>query len=426
MKKVLIISEVYKSGGSGNATKQIANFFENEKIEFKLLVPYLTENKKNVISYYSFFSYKKYQIFKLILRILTFIISKNKYYFLNNIFNISLYSINGIKKKIKDFNPDYVLILWYEYILNYKTILQIKSELNVKIIIFPFDMFPFTGGCRYSQSCNNFLRNCKNCPAVYLNSIPNKQFLINKNLIKEINPIYMFPSEYSMNFALQTKIFDKNTTRFIFYYPVERKATHNNDLCISSNIKMISKQINKNKYKNIIFFGSQDGNEWRKGMHNLKYLINVYKKKFPENYKKSLFIGMGKNLENIFHLEKKDRNLIIFNFLELKEYNILLDLSDIVIIPSLQEWSSLMLSEAFYKKKIIIGFNTGSSKEYITHGINGFILDPYNSSNFSKTLNFLFKQKKIFKKKKFNQLDIQKKKNIRVKNNEILSYLNIK
>ena len=287
-------------------------------------------------------------------------------------------------------------------------------------------LFPFTGGCRYSQSCNNFLRNCENCPAVYLNSIPNKQFLINKNLIKEINPTYMFPSEYSMNFALQTKIFDKDTSRFIFYYPVVNKADHNNDLSISSNIKMISKQIRKNKYKNIIFFGSQDGNEWRKGMHNLKYLINVYKKKFPENYNKSLFIGMGKNLENIFHLEKKDRNFLTFNFLELKEYNAILDLSNIVIIPSLQEWSSLMLSEAFYKKKTIIGFNTGSSKEYITQGINGFILDAYNSSNFSETLNFLFKQKKIFKKKKYNQLDIQKKNNLRVKNNEILSYLNIK
>ena len=192
MKKILLISEVYKKGGAGNATSEIFKFFQEKKIEFKLLVPFTKIKDENIINYYNFITIIFYKSFKLLNRFLTLIFSKNKNYFFNNIFNFSFFSIKKIKKKIKSFKPDYVMVLWYEYIINHELILKIKNELNVKIIMYPFDMFSFTGGCRYTQSCENYLRSCDNCPATYLTAQSKKIFIKKNIFLKKLIQLYFF------------------------------------------------------------------------------------------------------------------------------------------------------------------------------------------------------------------------------------------
>ena len=115
---------------------------------------------------------------------LSFIFSNNKFYFFNKLTKGCLFSSKKIKNKIKNFNPDIVIILWFEYILNYKEVLKIKNELNCEIIFIPFDMFNFTVGCRYTQSCENFKIQCNNCPALskkFSNFIKNS-FIERKNI----------------------------------------------------------------------------------------------------------------------------------------------------------------------------------------------------------------------------------------------------
>ena len=422
MKKILLISEVYKRGGAGNATSEIFKFFQEKKIEFKLLVPFTEIKDENIISYYNFITIIFYKFFKLLNRFLTLIFSKNKNYFFNNIFNFSFFSIKKIKKKIKSFKPDYVMVLWYEYIINHELILKIKNELNVKIIMYPFDMFSFTGGCRYTQSCENYLRSCVNCPATYLTAQSKKNYYQKKSFFEKIDPIMFFPSRFSLEFALKTKTIKDNDKNFIFYYPVSKK-NKSTSLLENKKINSLKKKIIKNRYKNIIFFGSQNPLEWRKGMYNLNKLIQTYKATFKKNYDQSLFIGLGKNIDKIFSEQKNDDNFITFDFLNHEDYYNILDLSNIVIIPSLQEWSSLMLSEAFFANKILIGFQTGSSKDYIIENLNGFILDAYNASSFCHTMNKLFQKNFLLNDKKLGLLNSYIDKEIKKNNSKIYSYL---
>ena len=425
MRKVLVISEAYKKGGAGNATEEIFQFFKKENINFKLLIPFTKKKEDNIVSYYNNFTNIFYLIFKFLLRGVTLLVSKNKNYFFNNILNISFYRSSKIKKLLKEFKPDYVLILWYEYILNYETILDIKNKFNVNIIIYPFDMYSFTGGCRYTQACNNYNQNCQSCPAVHFKNMPNVTFLKNKKILKKINPIFLFPSQFSLDFAIKTKIINDKIKKLIFYYPISKKKIE----VASSNDKIvdkIKKKISNNKYKNIIFFGSQNATEWRKGIYNLQYMIEIYKINYPYNFKNTLFICMGKHLDKIFFKEKAEDNFLIFNFLNFECYNYILNLSQIIIIPSLQEWSSLMLSEAFYKKKIIISFKTGSSYDYVNEYSNGFILNSNNASEFSHVLNNIFHGYKKIDNKKFEKKFQEKKEKIQLNNIKILNKLLIK
>ena len=97
--------------------------------------------------------------------------------------------------------------MWYEYILNYEEILKIKNIHNSKIFFIPFDMYNFTGGCRYSQSCENYKNSCKSCPAVvsFLSNLPNQNYEKNKELIQKIKPEIIFPSSFAEKFTNETK-----------------------------------------------------------------------------------------------------------------------------------------------------------------------------------------------------------------------------
>ena len=163
MKNILIISEVYKKGVYVKSTNNIFEFFNKNFNNVNLLIPLKKNSKQNIYSYYNNFSIISYLLFKLINRVLSFFLTKNKFYFYNKFFDLSLFKAKKIRKKIYPYKPDIIIILWFEYILNYKEILKIKKEFNAEIILFPFDMFYFTGGCRYSQMCSNFEKDCKQC-----------------------------------------------------------------------------------------------------------------------------------------------------------------------------------------------------------------------------------------------------------------------
>lgn len=412
MKNILIISEAYQFGGSGNATQDIFSFFK-KKFSTKILIPYSQEKDTGIVSYYNFFNYYIYFFYKVYFRTISYIFSRNKFYFFTNVFQHSLFSAKKIKKKLKGFKPDYVLILWYEYILNYTEILKIKDTLKANIIIYPFDMYPFTGGCRYVQSCNNYKNNCNDCPAIKLNGVASKNFLSNKKTIREINPLFFFPSSFSLDFVIKNKILSNKIKKFKFYYPVSKKnnMAKNKEFL---NYNLLSKI--KKKYKKVVFFGAQDGMEWRKGIFFFKYTLNILKNIYPETYENTMFIYCGNNADNLFM--KPDSNIFIFDFLSYEEIVKIYELSDVIAIPSLQEWSSYIMSEAFLLKKYIICFDTGSSKDFIKEGFNGNICDPYNFSFTAEKL-YKFLNKKNKTKIKINSFIT----NVNDNNRKVLSNL---
>ena len=403
MKNILIISEIFSKGGAGNASQNIFKFFRKNSVA-KMLIPFNSgEHDKNILSYYNYLSIFYFYFIKSIIRLISYLLSNNNYFFFNNIFRFSLFSARKIKRIINDFHPDYVLILWYDCILNYKEILKIKKELNTKIIIYPFDMYSFTGGCRYTQSCDKFKKECIKCPAIILKNTANHNYLSNKDYLKKIDPIFLYPSQYALNFSQKTNILHKSIKKFIFYYPF--KVINKTEYISSSEINdLIYNKKKKEKLDKIVFFGAQDGREWRKGIFNLKNIIETFKIKYPDIYSKTLFIFSGNYSSNI--LNNIDKNFITLGFIDHSKILELYKISDIIIIPSLQEWSSLMLLEALSYNKFIFCFNTGSAGDFIVNEINGNIFETFDYNYFHYKFYEYLKKKK---NKTVNNLLIKKK-----------------
>ena len=394
MKNILIISEVYKKGGAGNATNNIFEFFNKNFNNVNLLIPLKKNSKQNIYSYYNNFSIISYLLFKLINRVLSFFLTKNKFYFYNKFFDLSLFKAKKIRKKIYPYKPDIIIILWFEYILNYKEILKIKKEFNAEIILFPFDMFYFTGGCRYSQMCSNFEKDCKQCPALIklFDKIPNKNYLNNKKIIKEIMPKIFLPSSFACQFVKDTNFLSnsKIETKLV-NYPVEisKKKSASN---------LVNKIKSDVKDKKIIFLGAQDLREWRKGIHNFVNVISILNTRFEKFFEKLVFIVVGKDSSKILKDFKK--NTICIDNLKHSELYEIYKMSDLIIIPSLQEWGSLMMSEAITLNKVVFAFDTGSSRDLITNNYNGFIFRPYDYSKIVSSIYSYINDPENFLKKK--------------------------
>lgn len=405
MKKILIISELYKKGGAGNATFNIFDFLKKKfpEMEINLLIPHLKKREKNVYSYYGLFGFFYYFVYKSMNRAISLALTTNKFYFFNRFLNRSLFKAHLIKKITDNKKYDYVVVLWFEYILNYQEILTIKKKFDAKIVLFPFDMFNFTGGCRYAQLCTNFKNECKNCPALFdkFKGLAEKNYRLNKFFLEKIKPIVITPSLFANKFINETKILNKDSPKKMINYPIQEHLTYNKNL--------YRKLERKTKNKKVIFLGAQDLREWRKGIHNFIKIMSKLESKYNSFFSKVIFISVGKNSHKIFKNYKK--NTITYEKVNLNELYSIYKVSDLIIIPSLQEWGSLMMSETFSLNKVIFAFDTGSSRDLILNNINGYIFKKSeNERMVNEIYSFLSKPNTFFKTNKKIYIDELKEK----------------
>jgi glycosyltransferase involved in cell wall biosynthesis len=54
---------------------------------------------------------------------------------------------------------------WIPGVIDHKTLMDLK-RLDAPVVWTLHDMWPFTGGCHHSRSCENFMTDCRNCPQV--------------------------------------------------------------------------------------------------------------------------------------------------------------------------------------------------------------------------------------------------------------------
>ncbi len=403
-KNILIISEAYAKGGSGKATQNIFEFIKSVYPNTKLIIPFHSSKVKNLFSYFNLVTSFYYFGFKLLNRVLCKLMCTNNFYFFNKGLNYPLFNVKKLEKILGGFKPDYLLILWYEYIIDYEIINKLKEKYKLKVVIYPFDMFGFTGGCRYSQSCKNYLMECKNCSALKSNysSLAAKNYSKNKNLIEKIQPKFIFPSSFAKEFAQDTKIFDPIRKSEIIHYPIIFDKIHESE-------EEIKQRYNIRNNEKIIFFGAQDLREWRKGVKNFLSVVSLLREVYLKDEEIDIkIICVGKDSKKIFG--NNSGKILVYEAISHIELLKIYKISDLIIIPSLQEWSSLMMSEAVSLRKPVFAFKTGSSKDLILDDYNGLIFDNFDYNNIAMNILYYLKNNKFINQKNPNKnIDVSNK-----------------
>ena len=280
----------------------------------------------------------------------------------------------------------------------------------------------FTGGCRYVNECDNYKNDCNSCYALKkkFGYIANNNFKFYRDYFNKINPMFMLPSDHSIKFFKSLKI---NFKYFEFdFWPIQFEKMirddRNNFINKKNNLN-ITKAISKKK--KIIICPIQKFDEPRKGWSYLYYSIMDFQNQLSEHEINIHFLFIGKIEKHHKELFKNFRvSYNFYDYLGRKNLEELYSISDFGVVPSIQEWAAISTNEMMTFGLPVINFKTGSSKNIIIDGKNGFIVDlrnVYELSEKLKLINYMDQKRmdemKLFTKKfainSFNPKLFQKK-----------------
>ncbi len=374
----------YLSAGAGVYITRFHKFLHQKNIESKIFTNSITNdskietlNSKNLFLRVYFHFIKKINFF--------FSKNKNKYSFYFKWF----YLINHLKEldPILKFKPNFLIIYNNNSFINYNLILKLQKKLNLKIIIYPLDMEPITGGCHYFWDCKNYKKGCIKCPAVIspLQNQVKKNMQVKTNFYKRSNLGLISGTKTLSKIVKGSSVWKDKKNLLTLYSGIDKKIFY--------------PKIIYDKKFNILYRSSFN---LRKGENILKQtllkLSNDYQFKLKIN-----FIIIGSNSINDF-LKKNN-----FNYKYLgapqndKDLSSIYKQSDFFLNTSIQDGGPMMINEAIMCNLPVISFPTQLANEIINKS-NGFLIKSNFSQNLSKVL------KKI---SKLNRLQVNRmKKNI--------------
>ena len=353
-------------GGAGVYITRFHQFLLKKNIESKIFTNskikgYKIENinPKSIFLKFYFFFIKKINFFLLT--------NQNKYSF----YFKWLFLINRSNElySIYKFKPNFLIIYNNNSFVNYELILELQKKLNLKIIVYPLDMEPITGGCHYFWDCKNFKGGCKNCPAV-INLFKNR---VEENMKRKTN----FYKQSNLGLISGTKTLSK----IIKASSIWKNKKNLQTLYSGIDKEIFYPTIIYDKKINILYRSSYN---LRKGEHILKETL--VKLSSDNRFKKKInFIIIGSSSINNF-LDNYSFNYNYFG--ETKNDYELSDLyrkSDFFLNTSVQDGGPIMINEALMCNLPVISLPTQLASEIISDS-NGFLIKKNFSENLKKIL----------------------------------------
>ncbi|TKX69201.1 glycosyltransferase [Halorubrum sp. GN11GM_10-3_MGM] len=257
------------------------------------------------------------------------------------------------------------------------------SELNSKIVWTLHDMWPFTGGCHYTNGCKKYTDICQSCP--HLNS-KKKDDLANRNHIRKLkswedtNFTVIAPSKWLAEQAKKSSIFSDsniyvipNTLNINKYRPRENTE--------------IRSSLNISPEKSIILFGASR-DSYLKGS-DLFYdsLCHL------NDYSDIVVITFGKTTvkQNI----PDDLDIKRLGFIPSKKLRHLYSAADVMVVPSRQEAFGQTASEAMSSGTPVVAFKTTGLRDVVDHKQNGYLATPFEQRDLAKGIEWCMRKQKI-------------------------------
>jgi len=287
-------------------------------------------------------------------------------------------------------NSDIINLHWINNFQSIETISGILKK-NIPVVWTLHDQNPFTGGCHYSADCNQYSKDCKDCPQlkVNINDLPFMVLKHRKERLNRKNLTIVTPSKWLANCAKKSKAFADlrievipNSLEIDTFKPISKKKAKRSLGIDPENI--------------ILLFGVQSLKEKRKGFEEIKKTISFCQ----QDYRFKNLLEVGKiNLLTFGLTNKSELDLAIpltnldFVKSDLELANIY-SASDIFILPSLEDNLPNTLLESMACGTPVLGFEVGGIPDVIKNGITGYTVPVHNCESLGKSLmDLIFKEK---------------------------------
>jgi glycosyltransferase involved in cell wall biosynthesis len=274
----------------------------------------------------------------------------------------SSHSIRRYAKLLSSF--DVVHFHWIPGVFNLEK-LEFPINNRTKFFWSIHDMWPFTGGCHYSDGCKQYLESCISCPQVkppFKKSVHNR-FVTRKRNLKQIFPhlTLIYPSSFIEKLGMQSSML-KNFNSVIIGNPVEVSTNTNSPKLNSTQLT----RLNSKAFK--ICFVATDLSEIRKGSRILLkwFLDNI------TDLKNVTLIFIGKNGGFV---EESDNIIVIPNVSKADEMNYIYTKSDLHVSLSKEESFGYTIIESGLMQTPSVCFQGTAQSELIINGYSGYLIN---------------------------------------------------
>jgi glycosyltransferase involved in cell wall biosynthesis len=242
------------------------------------------------------------------------------------------------------------------------------------------DMWAFTGGCHYSGTCDNFMRECGNC--IFLrdagdNDLSHSGWLRKADLFANAKNItFVTCSKWLAGVAKQSSLI-KNCRIEAIPNPIDINVYAPKDKIVGRTKRGIHPSAK------IILFGAANINDRRKGITYLVDALNILKKEHPESQTEVVIFGKNKHFD-VTQLPFKVHELsLITSQDELAE---IYSMADVFVTPSLEDNLPNTIMEALACGTPVVAFNTGGIPEMVDHQQNGYLARFKDAADMAKGL----------------------------------------
>lgn len=377
MLKVAILSTYDAEGGAAKAAFRLHKALQSKSIKSKMIVQRKTSNDSAV-----------YEINKhgfLIEGILSDDILIDIFYSNKKdaLFSTGIFSDNILNDKfIKQ--ADIIHLNWINNsFISVKTL----SKLNKPIVWTLHDMWPFTGGCHYTGECEKYKLNCNLCPVLNSNrkyDLSNLVFKIKKKYYSK-NITVVAPSKWLKNCASSSELFYNSKVVNIPY-------ALNNDIFKSYNKMDIRNLFKIRKDKFIVLFGAVNATgDKRKGYKYLKEAIELLiKNNIIDNLEIVVF---GAN-----HCKNIETSKVTYRYIDKidDEHKLaqIYSMSDVFVIPSLEDNLPNTILESLSCETPVVGFNIGGIPDLVEHKVNGYLAKYKSAEDLAQGIYWIYKNNK--------------------------------
>lgn len=389
--KVAMLSSYSSRGGAAKATNRIFEGLKNKGYIDPVLIHFDNAPKSYLIKW---------------INRLTIMFNR---FFLKNRISYLSYNLFGLNERkllnrLKDF--DVICLFWInDSFLSLKTISKILS-LDKPVLWRLSDMWPFTGGCHYSDGCHQYVLDCRNCP-----------YFTNPELIQLTNKILAFkidhwntknlniicPSYWILNLSKSSQVF-KNAQHS--YLPTGAET----EVYFPLNKLEVRRKLGLIENKFIIGVGADNLEDKRKGLDLFFLALSIILVKYPELMSKMHIVSVGTISSN-----SHPYNITSFGHVnESKKLNDLYNSFDVFVAPSREENLANTVLEAMSAGVPCLTFDVGGMKDVICPDENGYLVKPFDVMGLAEAIVDAFKSKeklsvmgKNARKKILNEFSLQ-------------------
>lgn len=379
--RVLIISSNAKAS-NGDISFQMLQEFKKLGHQVKIATRFYKEKHEDIVSYLE----KPKTVFGLIKSRIKIVLSgiyqrpqvNNKYYFQDIYESVQFFSTKKLLAKVQ-FNPDIIIVLFNQNFLNTKNIYQLNKLTNAPIILFMIDMALITGGCHYAWECLGYINECGKCPGLNSNKqkdLSRVNFKFKKENLNKTDIHLIAASEWQYRQAKNSFLY-KNK-------PIHKILTAIDSTLFKPEIKNnVRNELGLPVNKKIIFFGSADLLEERKGLIYFFKALEILNSKYEEEEIHILFVGKG-NMKIFSEIKYQYTH---FEYLEIRYLSKIYQASDVFVCPSIEDSGPLMINQAIMSGLPVVSFEMGVAPDLVISNNTGYIAKNKDINDLAKGIN---------------------------------------